>query len=503
MIESLEIIKKLSELDFSNKGEAFVESRFLTPLLECLGYEDHNDYEVYRHGDEGTSLKLTYPPVEKGAVKVKHYYPDYIPTIRKKMFWVIEAKSPKSVTYPFDYKYLVQGLQYCIHPEIQAKYLVLSNGINTCIYDPQSAIFLNDSLYEPVFEFQNNELARHWKEIYGFLGVEKLRHRIEGHLKHYYEKLCLSSLDENYPEYVARKITKERHKLKQKIYKHVAKLYMQKKNYDHSQYQDELSTASLRRLEIEMEYPAGRSMTASQYYVDKLLKQKSPEVIFNLLITKYDKYSYFQKEHCIIAICHLHRLVNSEEIKDKIRTYILKRIDEDISPLNKAESALLRIVRKLIVIHEYPKIREKIAEKLEDLPEIEKFVNKPIAQNYTYSNELKWHNFYFAILKKLNVSQLQKIILALLSYEQHLEESYIEASNIIPGGEREINGFEYYGHGDKIYTLKNIACNFGVITRNELEKLIGIGTPITERPSHSTGHTDRVSGGSADQSRHK
>ena len=27
---------------------------------------------------------------------------------------------------------------------------------------------------------------------------------------------------------------------------------------------------------------------------------------------------------------------------------------------------------------------------------------------------------------------------------------------------------------------------------------IGIGTPITERPSHTTGHTGRVSGGSAD-----
>ncbi|CCK80206.1 hypothetical protein [Desulfobacula toluolica] len=28
---------------------------------------------------------------------------------------------------------------------------------------------------------------------------------------------------------------------------------------------------------------------------------------------------------------------------------------------------------------------------------------------------------------------------------------------------------------------------------------IGIGPPITEEPSHTTGHTDRVSGGSADQ----
>ena len=32
---------------------------------------------------------------------------------------------------------------------------------------------------------------------------------------------------------------------------------------------------------------------------------------------------------------------------------------------------------------------------------------------------------------------------------------------------------------------------------------IGIGTPIAERPSHTTGHTDHVSGDSAGQNRHK
>jgi hypothetical protein len=99
---------ELEALDFTNKGEAFVECRFLTPLLEALGYETHKDYEVLRHGDDGAAFKLQYPPVKVGAVRVKHYNPDYIPTIRKKMFWIIEAKSPKSVTYPFAVKYLVQ-----------------------------------------------------------------------------------------------------------------------------------------------------------------------------------------------------------------------------------------------------------------------------------------------------------------------------------------------------------------------------------------------------------
>jgi hypothetical protein len=65
------------------KGEAFVESRFLTPLLACLGYESHKDYEVIRHGDEGPSIKLHYPPVEKGAQRVKHYNPDYVQNARE------------------------------------------------------------------------------------------------------------------------------------------------------------------------------------------------------------------------------------------------------------------------------------------------------------------------------------------------------------------------------------------------------------------------------------
>jgi hypothetical protein len=66
-----------------------VKSRALAAptILQCLGYEQHRDYEIKRYGDEGASLKLTYPPVEKGAKQVKHYHPDYTPTIRKKAFW--------------------------------------------------------------------------------------------------------------------------------------------------------------------------------------------------------------------------------------------------------------------------------------------------------------------------------------------------------------------------------------------------------------------------------
>jgi hypothetical protein len=45
-----QILTELAALHFTGKGEAFVEARFLTPLLTRLGYE-RKDYEVIRHGD--------------------------------------------------------------------------------------------------------------------------------------------------------------------------------------------------------------------------------------------------------------------------------------------------------------------------------------------------------------------------------------------------------------------------------------------------------------------
>jgi hypothetical protein len=472
-MEILEDIKSLSSLNFSGKGEAFVESKFLTPLLGCLGYEDHNDYEVLRHGDDGASFKLSYPPVEKGATRVKHYNPDYVPTIRKNMFWIIEAKSPKSVDYPFDYKYVVQGLQYCIHPEIQAKYLVLSNGEHTCIYDPQSAVFSDGDMFEPIFEFKSNDLTNKWEEVYSILGVEKLRTRIEDYLTTQYEKLCLSSLDKNYPHRVANKITQNKRSLQKKIERNVGKLFVKNMDEEYEEWQKDLEKGPIRYLEICMEYPIRRGKEPSQHYVEQMLKSHKSDYIYKKLVTNYSVLSYFQKEHCFIALCYLYNLVESNDlVKSEVKSFLLEYVNEAISPLNKAEATLIRIIRKAIVIYAYPKLREEIAKKLESLPEIERFVNKPSASRYTYSNELKMHENYFAILKTMNEKQLNQLIPHLIKFEDLLEENFSEAQKAIPNGEREINGFEWYGTGDKIYSLKNIMSNFNIIPKDELNDLM-------------------------------
>jgi hypothetical protein len=249
-----------------------------------LGYEQHRDYEVKRHGDEGASLNLTYPPVEKGAKQVKHYHPDYTPTIRKKAFWIVEAKSPSKIGYPFDPQYLVQGFQYCIHPEIQAKYLVVTTGLNTAVYDAHGAVFLGQNMYEPIFEIKSAELSRRWEEIYELLSVETLRTRIEADLKTMYDKLCESSLDRNYPRDLIRPIGASELENAKKIEQHVRELSIEKVKSD-----AELLTAQKANLTAEqacslMDGPLRWYGTEGVIYAEKSLSDgKSPEEVFDRL----------------------------------------------------------------------------------------------------------------------------------------------------------------------------------------------------------------------------
>ena len=60
-------------------------------------------------------------------------------------------------------------------------------------------MFLDADVYEPILEFRADELSNRWSEIYSLLAVEKIRYRIEEQLKVMYDKLCLSSLDKDYP----------------------------------------------------------------------------------------------------------------------------------------------------------------------------------------------------------------------------------------------------------------------------------------------------------------
>jgi len=457
------ILSKLEALDFDGKGEAFVESRFLTPLLECLGYEIHNDYEVIRHGDDGSAFKLQYPPVEKGAVKVRHYSPDYIPTIRKKAFWVIEAKSP-TVSYPFEDKFLVQGLQYCIHPEIQAKYLVVSNGSFSAVYDAHGSVFLGKDIYEPILTFSSSEIRRRWSEIYDLLSTERLRTQIETDIKSMYDKLCLSSLDDSYPAALIRRIGASGMENSYKIKRHVSELSMNAFTQKITAWQAEMERLDPTEVFARMGLPLHVGGSEATYFVEKSMAAgRAPIEILNQLIADFDRQSIFRKEQTFAAVGVLYNRNDDGAVKESAREFLDRYKEGDLPILNQVECTFLRIGRKMLILAAYPGLRQRLRKELESVPEMVRFVSPPTALDLSYASEVAFHALFFEKIKQLDGAQLNRLLDPLLSAERSIEEDFKTARSKLTGGEAQLGGaFEYYGINGKHYAFKNIMKNLKI-----------------------------------------
>ncbi|WP_152982770.1 hypothetical protein [Acidiphilium sp. JA12-A1] len=458
-MHSLQMIQKLQSLDFDGKGEAFVESRFLSPLLEALGYETHRDYEVVRHGDDGSAFKLHYPPVESGAQRVKHYHPDYIPTIRKKMFWIIEAKSPKDVTFPFDQKYLVQGFQYCIHPEIQAKYLLVTTGAHSAVYDAHSAVFLGQDIYQPILVFQAFELISRWEEIFNLLSVEKLRSRIESDLKTMYDKLCLSSLDKTYPSRLIGTIGLSATDNARKIEENVRNLSISEISHARKAWIEDLKQRDTATLFANMDcplQPTGLQVEGYYFVVNSLTEGTSPRDLFEKLTKDFEQHRIFRKMQTLIALCALYRRTDDEELKARCEEFFAEHADEDLPLLNQVECAAIRLRRKIGTVALYPPLAERLRQQLMTAPELVRFVNPPNVAGQLYEWEIIEAFKTFEAVKVLKDEQLRRALDDLLEKEQAIELDFQTAYIALPDSEKLMDGFAGYGAGGKNPGFRNI-----------------------------------------------
>ncbi len=82
----------------------------------------------------------------------------------------------------------------------------------------------------------------------------------------------------------------------------------------------------------------------------------------------------------------------------------------------------------------------------------------------------------------------QKLMLDALDYLNQKDVNTI-STHVLSGNDKVISFYKKFGFYPRTIVLKK-------------ENAIGIGTPIAERPSHTTGRTGHVSGGPAGQNRH-
>lgn len=166
-------LKELSTLDFSTMNETDVREEYITPILTLLGYKKNTDYEVER---EETS-ELIDMSINIGSRKLKL---DYKFNIRKKYFWLIEAKTGKE--RELSTENIAQAYLYSLHPDINCRFFAVCNGWYFNLYDRNCWLFrdINTDIFTPVLQIKHEELNEDtFNKLYSFLGSSEIVFKVK------------------------------------------------------------------------------------------------------------------------------------------------------------------------------------------------------------------------------------------------------------------------------------------------------------------------------------
>lgn len=159
-----EELNRLSKLNFSGWSEADVREDFIAPLLLMLGYRKELDYSVSR----ADSYKLNPLFLQVGSKRIEL---DYMCSVRKNKFWIIEAKNGGEDTYPEILRTSIEQAHfYSLHPEINTPYFIVTNGWYINIYERDKV----DEFLTPILSVKKEELPEKYLRIDHLIGSTQI-----------------------------------------------------------------------------------------------------------------------------------------------------------------------------------------------------------------------------------------------------------------------------------------------------------------------------------------
>ena len=206
----LQELEKLSTLEFSTYSEADVREEYLMPILRLLGYRKDLDYSVSRE----KSFNLNDLFLQVGSKKVRL---DYICSIRKEYFWLIDAKKGEcqDPTNPPQIRDqdVSQTYFYSLHPSINCKYFVVSNGWYLNVYDRDE---INNSI-NPILSIAHTEIKDKFYELDHILAATQLIPHIKAKLLSNIEKVLSSEVSLERLEEFVKEVEKITDKVRPKV----------------------------------------------------------------------------------------------------------------------------------------------------------------------------------------------------------------------------------------------------------------------------------------------
>ena len=152
LIELYDIFDVKSVLLNPDFKEDSVREVIIMPILLKLGF-DNNSIE--------RSKTLKHPFIKIGSKKrAINLVPDYLLKVENNYAWVLDAKSPNEKIVNSDN--IEQVFSYSIHPEINAIYFALCNGV-------EFAVYRTSGRDKPILYFPIDEIEYYWDDLYKLL----------------------------------------------------------------------------------------------------------------------------------------------------------------------------------------------------------------------------------------------------------------------------------------------------------------------------------------------
>lgn len=162
-------LNELAGLDFSTSNETDVRETYIRPILHLLGYQKDRDYSVSTE----ESFKLSEPFLRIGRDRIKV---DYLNTVRKQNFWLIEAKDGSAGRHGtiLD-EDICQAYFYALHQSVNCRYFVVCNGWLFNLYDRDTL----DRQLSPLLTIKSVDLLAHFLEIDAIIGATQVQSHVK------------------------------------------------------------------------------------------------------------------------------------------------------------------------------------------------------------------------------------------------------------------------------------------------------------------------------------
>ncbi len=294
-------LRHWKSLRFDNESD--VREDFVTPLLWTLGYAKNTVNDIVREkhfklGTKGYSMR--------GSQRVRV---DYIPTLRLKRFWLIEAKlGDDRILSEED---LLQAHFYAIHPEVQARFIVLTNGLEIRLYDAYPPVHLKKkaSLYDDyIMICRQADCERTFDQLYNFLNAKTMLASIQDHMIVTLRQTLEVEIDEGVPDRLKDKLTWVLEGAKPRIAQNARQLQQQAWQEFFAENRQQREALTFDELLVHMNIPRNAQLVYGQEMVRRFMAQPYDErgaMLTTLIQTFMGRPHAVFRVHCADIIMQL------------------------------------------------------------------------------------------------------------------------------------------------------------------------------------------------------